>query len=110
MIVAAAVKYGNKVFALPAPARHHNVMWYAIEQYGSREKMYEKLVTPEVHAAGGLGFEVQGFIDHEEGFVNRERAFKIVVEQKQPLAVHQQTGEPRREPDRPWMLFSEDVW
>ena len=96
MITAAAVKYRGKVYSLPPPARHHNVLWDIHKQTDEDILDSRRMV--------------QGFIDDKEGFVNRERAWRIVIDQRQPLAPHQVTGKPRREPDIPFTLFSEDVW
>jgi hypothetical protein len=54
-----AVKIGETVWALPAPARHHHVLW-AI--YGA---------TGDVKAAHG----VQGFLDATGAFLTREETF-----------------------------------
>lgn len=90
MIVAAAIRTSSgRVYALPAPARHHDIL--------------RRLIPP------GPGQE-QGFIDADQGFVDRKTARAIVVHEGQPLAPHQRSGLPRREPDHPKELFSEDLW
>ena len=84
MIVAAAVRSARgRVYALPAPARHHDI--------------FRLLVSP-------VKGQQQGFIDSEQGFVTRETARRIVVEQHQPLR------DRRAEPNHPRELFSEDLW
>lgn len=63
MIVAAAVVIDGTVRALPAPARHHNVMHdYPLPQHEHGE---------------------QGFIDHEFGFVGRITAAQIALAEGQ---------------------------
>ena len=90
MIVSAAIKdeETGHVYALPAPARHHNILFH----------------MADIKAAPGE----QGFIDDNEGFVSRGRAAMIVMRDDQKLAP--KNGKPRREPDHPRELFSEDLW
>lgn len=83
MIVAAAIKLHGRVYGLPAPARHHHIINHMAAFYD--------LATPI------LG--VQGFIDDNEGFVDRETAGVIAVEQKQ---INRLNWPPE--------LFSEDLW
>ena len=80
MIVAAAVRQCRRIYALPAPARHGEVLWS----------------IPE-HESGPTE---QGFIDSEEGFVGRARAHAIA-------RACGQIDEPQGEDTA---LFSEDVW
>lgn len=63
MIIAAAVEIDGVVRALPAPARHHNVIW--------------KYPRPE-HKHGD-----QGFIDDRHGFVSRVAAGVIALQEGQ---------------------------
>lgn len=84
MIVAAAIKHEGTVYALPAPARHHNIIEYMVVEHG-----YERVP----------GDAEQGFIDSQEGFVERERAACIALENEQVAKLH----------SPPW-LFSEDLW
>lgn len=84
MIVAAAVKFEGKVYALPAPARHHDVLWHINE---GREKK--------------CMFGDQGFIDHELGFLARPQALYRAKDEGQL---------PRDFKDRAGELFSEDLW
>jgi len=83
-IVAAATKYKGTVYALPAPARHHNVMWMILE------------LMPEPIF---MGPETQGFITSKGVFVGRRRAAHIAVKsgqiEKPQISNH---------------LLSEDVW
>lgn len=83
MIVAAAIKgENNKVYALPAPARHHDVI--------------------HVMAQAGLPTPIkgeQGFIDSERGFVGRFQAGNIALAEGQITKL--QWGN---------KLYSEDLW
>lgn len=82
MIVAAAIKQDDIVYALPAPARHHDVIAH----------MIGKGVEPPVRGN-------QGFIDHEIGFVDRFEGCQIAVIAGQI-----------KEPQWPPQLYSEDLW
>lgn len=82
MILAAAMIIDGDVKCLPAPSRHHHII-----------HMYP---MPE-HKHG-----LQGFIDHEHGFVTRKEACKIAKEDGQ-LDGREKTG-PKD------VLFSEDLW
>lgn len=82
MIVAAAMIIDGEVKALPAPARHHDII--------------AKWPMPE-HK-----HEAQGFIDSDFGFVTRGTAFVIASESGQ-LEGRAKTA-PKNE------LFSEDLW
>jgi len=84
MIVAAAILFDGKVYALPAPARHHNIIHHMAENVG--------LPTP---IRGD-----QGFIDSERGFVGRIEARDIA------LFIDKQI----ETADHPRDLFSEDLW
>ncbi|MFV1850163.1 MAG: hypothetical protein ACMZ66_05585 [Thalassospira sp.] len=72
----------GEVKALPAPARHHDIIG--------------RWPMPE-HKHG-----LQGFIDHEHGFVTRKAACRIAREEGQ-LVGRTKTG-PKD------ILFSEDLW
>ncbi len=63
MIIAAAVKIDYQIRALPAPARHHDIL--------------HKYPRPD-HTHG-----VQGFIDDQRGFVGREHAGEIALREGQ---------------------------
>ena len=81
----------GKLLSLPVPARHGDIIWYAIHVLG-----YESPVR---------GDEEQGFIakDAEDKYqraVGREEAYKIAVEYDQ--LIERAGGGPD--------LFSEDVW
>ncbi len=86
MIVAAAIEHEGAVYALPAPARHHNVIWHINEVTGSTR----------VPASS-----VQGFIDSNFGFVDRVRALEIVRDENQELV----------DPEiKAGKMFSENLW
>jgi len=81
MIVAAAIEQKGKVFTLPKPARHHNIIQLIIEETGER-------VTG-----------VQGFIDELGNFYNRVDAAQHAISCKQLKKI-----------PRPPNLHSEDLW
>ncbi len=84
MILAAAIRFDGTVWALPAPARHHDVI----------HRMFDAKGVARVP-----GRAEQGFIDSEAGFVSRERARDIAVREGQVVC-----------PDHDRELFSEDLW
>ena len=57
-IVAAACQVDGLTFSLPAPARHHDVLW-------------------SMRSLGVEGVEAQGFLDHRGVFVGRKAAMMI---------------------------------
>jgi hypothetical protein len=78
-----AIKYANKVFSLPRPNRHHDV----------------------IRMIGGIyGEDIQGFLDANGVFLTRKQAFYIAKASGQlnrnPDPKHYQGDE----------LFSEDLW
>ena len=81
MIVAAAIRFEGRNYALPAPSRHHDIMhrW----------------------PVGKHHEHIQGFIDSDCGFVDRSHAWAIAKREGQLLDV---------EHPMPGTLFSEDVW
>ena len=83
MIEVAAIKINNRVFSLPRPRRHHDIINYLAE--------VERLPIP-------INGE-QGFIDSELGFVDRNIAGEIAVKSGQI-----------KELKWPPSLFSEDLW
>lgn len=84
MIIAAAIKIGDRVYALPAPKRHHDII-HMLADTGHK--------TPIVG--------VQGFIDDELGFMERVQAAHRALDIKQPM----------RDPvERGAQLFSENLW
>ena len=81
MIDAAAIRQDGKVWTLPQPNRHHNVIRLIIEQTGN-------MVTGE-----------QGFVDHEGQFLSQEEARDEALKCKQLT-----------QPRHATKLFSEDLW
>jgi hypothetical protein len=82
-----AVRFKGKVWSLPPPNRHHNVLWKIAEETG------EKMVD--------VGGENQGFLDESGRYLTR----------KQALVSAQVNGQMRE--DRPvWgdQLYSENLW
>ena len=86
-IVAAALRTkAGLVVSLPAPARHHNIIFYMIS---------EGYIKDEVLASD------HGFLTNDGGWVRRQLALRIAKEAGQLLA----------EPIAPHAgLFSEDLW
>lgn len=78
-----AIKYANKVFSLPPPNRHHDV----------------------IRMIGGIsGPDVQGFLDANGVFLNRKQAFEVATQTgqiKRPDTPGTYQGP---------QLFSEDLW
>lgn len=65
-IVSAAIKYGDVIFNLPKPNRHHHIL----------QKMTLDFLLSKNNRE-------QGFLTDEGIFVNRKEALKIVLENKQ---------------------------
>ena len=86
MIVAAAIRYRGAVYALPAPARHSDVIRWMVET-GQDDHVP---ATAE-----------QGFIDSEAGFVPRDEAAYIALRDGQPLRDPVIVG---------GELYSENLW
>ena len=86
MITGVAIRYFDRgVIALPAPARHGDVIFYVMDNYGRRT----------------FGSDEQGFVDENGVFYGRYDAYRIAEENDQLIGEH--VG-----PDG--MLFSEDLW
>lgn len=84
-IACVAIKYPDiGVLALPAPARHHHVMWARLFVDGKATK----------------GPAIQGFLTTHKRFVNRAQALKIATKRGQIETKH---GNPNE-------LYSEDMW
>ena len=97
MIVAAAHKMPDgRVLALPAPTRHGEVFNVAMEDIGMIAGIGE-------YSHSDCWQSEQGFIDSNEGFVDRIRANDIVIECNQPV-------QPGFIYEKGKMLFSEDLW
>mgnify|MGYP000325926200 FL=1 len=76
-----AIKYANKVFSLPAPNRHHDV----------------------IRMIGGIsGPDTQGFLDANGTFLNRKQAFIVAQMTRQ---INRAPGG-YQGPE----LYSEDLW
>ena len=78
-----AIKYANKVFSLPAPNRHHDVI-----------RMIDGISGPDV----------QGFLDANGVFLNRKQAFEVATQTGQ--IKRPDTSGTYQGPE----LFSEDLW
>lgn len=84
-IVSVAIRFDGKVWSLPSPARHHDVIRLIAESNG----------------IGINGPDVQGFISSDGKFVGREKALKIALAVNQVLNINDV---------RAGQLFSEDLW
>ena len=83
MIEDAAIRLNGKVWRLPRPKRHHDIIRMLAEM-GDKTPIRGE----------------QGFWDSKEGFVDRNRAYEIALECKQTDGATPVPG----------MLFSEDLW
>lgn len=86
-IAMAAIRcpYG-RIFSLPRPARHGNIVWWMGDEYG-----YED---------GEYGPEYQGFVTSAGRYVDRVEALKIAQAAGQIIEKHGNRNK----------LFSEDCW
>lgn len=82
MIVAAAIKLDGRVYGLPAPARHHDII---------------RMLAKRGHDVPING--EQGFIDDQFGFLDRVEAIGAALSDEQKF---------KREPKT--QLYSEDLW
>jgi len=82
-IVAAAIQLDGVTVSLPAPARHHDVLWAAMS------------------LGLEMGQEVQGFLDHRGVFLNRKAAMIVAGNWSQVS---------RDEFDPDGDLYSEHLW
>lgn len=82
MIECAAIKHLNKVYSLPKPNRHHNIIQFIFETNGYYEQN-----------------SVQGFLTTDGKFVDREEAMIIAKDNNQVKETIMLTK-----------LFSEDLW
>lgn len=83
-VLAAAIIYERRVWTLPAPCRHHDII----------EAIYNS------NGLGGDGNELQGFVDSNGAFLTRAQAFTLARSIGQLV-----------DPLSPGpTLFSEDVW
>jgi hypothetical protein len=82
-----AIRFGGKVWPLPAPNRHHDVIRLIVEQTGAS--------TVDSHG------DDQGFLDANGRYLNRRQALvsaEVNGQLKDPANI------------RCGQLFSEDVW
>ena len=81
-----AIQYAGKVWSLPAPNRHHNVIRMIAEETGD----------------GIRGPDVQGFLDENGRFLRRAQAHALAV----------RSGQINRRPGgyQGSDLYSEDLW
>ena len=84
-IVAAAVFGGGVIWSLPAPNRHHNVLW-EMDRVG---------VDAILHG----GPDAQGFVTSKGRFVTRDEAAEIAISAGQINSLQW-----------PPYLYSEDLW
>ena len=80
-----AIRFENRVYSLPAPNRHHHVIWEIVRLTG----------------VDSVDNDVQGFLDDTGRFLTRRQALLSARE-------HGQLKDPANV--RMNMLFSEDVW
>jgi hypothetical protein len=80
-IIAAAIKLGDKVYSVPRPGRHHNVIQQMRQQGVGR---------------GDIAQGIQGFLTQSGQFLDRIEAAKLALSNGQ---VSHSTE-----------LFSEDLW
>jgi hypothetical protein len=81
VIVEAAIKQDGKVWTLPPPARHHDIIKLIIEETG-------EMVNGE-----------QGFVDDRGNFLNRVQAGQEAIGSGQLMSL-----------PHPPKLYSEDLW
>jgi hypothetical protein len=81
-----AIKYDGKVYSLPKPNRHHNVI---------------RMIAKE-NGVGIKGADLQGFLDDQGTFLNRRKAYALACV----------NGQLSRRPDgyQGLELYSEDLW
>jgi hypothetical protein len=85
MIAAAAIRKGDRVYTLPPPARHHDIIRLIAEETAERPAVTEQ--------------DTQGFVTNEGRFVNRRQAVLVAI----------RAGQIER-PKWPGGLYSEDLW
>ncbi len=92
MITHVAIRFRNKVYSLPAPNRHHDVIRMIVETEGVDRVDSNGNDDPD---------NWQGFLDENGTYYNRKQAL-----------IHAMVNNQVKEPDmiRCGMLFSEDVW
>lgn len=88
MITHVAIRFQGKIYSLPAPNRHHDVIRMIVEQTGAK--------TVDARE------DDQGFLADGVGYCRRKPALRIAREcgQLKPGGMGEKLGK----------LFSEDVW
>jgi len=87
LITHVAIKFNGKIYSLPRPNRHHNVIWKIVEE--------TKIKSVDVYGSD------QGFLDSTGNYLTRKEALDIALN----------SGQIRS--DRPIYnneLFSENLW
>lgn len=84
MITEVAIKIGTTIYSLPAPNRHHNIIWKLAE---------EGIELPDD--------DIQGFLTDEGKFLDRFEALGYALKHNQVKDVNN---------IRANRLFSEDLW
>lgn len=87
LITHVAIRFGGTIYSLPAPNRHHNVIWKIVEETGVKT----------VDAYG----EDQGFLNSMGKYFTRKEALDIAIANGQ-----------LKNPDviLHFQLYSEDLW
>jgi hypothetical protein len=95
MITHVAIKRNGKVYSLPPPNRHHDVLYSMPEE--------EQGVSDEVEAR-----DVQGFLDDKGNFLTRSEAYQMVV--NTPQFIRKEKNKEREHYYDGPNLYSEDLW
>lgn len=82
-----AIRFKGEIYSLPAPNRHHHVIWHIIEKTG--------VESVDTHG------EDQGFLDESGEYLNRKQALVSAKINNQIKNLND---------IRCGTLFSEDVW
>ena len=87
LITHVAIRFNGRIYSLPAPNRHHNVIWKIAED--------TRVKTVDAHG------DDQGFLDSTGKYLTRKEALDIAVTNGQlknaDVILHDQ-------------LYSEDLW
>ncbi len=88
MITHVAINASGKVYALPRPKRHHDVLWYMAE------------MDVAMRTTSSDARHVQGFLDDKGNFLDRVQALAHALQHNQ-----------HKTPDDHFpQLYSEDLW
>ena len=82
-----AIRFGGEMYSLPAPNRHHHIIWH----------IADKLCINNVDASE----DDQGFLDEDGNYLTREQALERALETNQVKDINN---------IRAGILFSEDLW